>query len=84
MKVTYDPGADALYIMVCDARRKDKVVETECCGGDGAILIDRYKRGCVGIEILRASKTLAPLLRALGVRSKGSGIAIRNQSNVCP
>ena len=55
MDVTYDPDADAVYIYVGTLREIDHTEEA------GPFIYDVDKEGrVVGIEILSASKVLAP------------------------
>lgn len=53
MKVTYDPGADAMYIRFSSAKRSSRAEEV---GED--IIVDYVGKELVGIEILNVSKKL--------------------------
>ena len=55
MKIEYDPEADALYILIREARADDNI-DIE----DGVTVdVDEHKH-IVGLEILDASKRLSP------------------------
>ena len=54
LTLTYDPEADAVYIALSDERPCE-------AGDEGPLILDYAKDGRVtGIEILSASKVLAP------------------------
>ena len=55
MEITYDPEADALYILLHDAEPKDSTDIEE------GVLVDLDKHGrIVGVEVLDASDRLTP------------------------
>ena len=55
MKITYDPEADALYIMLCETKPGDSVDIEE------GVTVDLDSDGhIIGIEVLGASRRLTP------------------------
>ncbi|MFN8521340.1 MAG: DUF2283 domain-containing protein [Chloroflexota bacterium] len=71
MKLTYDPRADAAYLLMGEPLVRGQVASTYLCDPseiDGMINLDFDKEGrLLGIEILDASKRLAPSVLSLAV-----------------